>query len=350
MNESERILKVIAVFLGLIVTAIIVVALKVLKSIMLPLLVAWLLSFVLGPFVELLMRRKIPLWLAIIIMVTSVFLFVYLVGLLIYSSSSSFMDEFPKYEERITILAQDILTHFDIPLPQAKEYISTLNWEEALQKYKIPQLVSSTLGSFFSFLGNLIMVILLMLFIIPGRIKIGNRLQRTFKEDTAKAEKFQLVLNTINSRVQLYLLAKTAVSLTTGVIASIILLAFGVDFAIMWGLFIFLLDYIPNIGSVIAIIPPILVCFIQYGFDFHFIIVAIMLIMLQMVMGNVVEPRVVGKHLNLSPLVVIISLVFWGWLWGIPGMVLAIPLVSSLKIVCENISPLKPIAAIIEGD
>jgi len=69
-----------------------------------------------------------------------------------------------------------------------------------------------------------------------------------------------------------------------------------------------------------------------------------------MVMGNVVEPRVVGKHLNLSPLVVIISLVFWGWLWGIPGMVLAIPLVSSLKIVCENISPLKPIAAIIEGD
>ena len=134
MNESERILKVIAVFLGLIVTAIIVVALKVLKSIMLPLLVAWLLSFVLGPFVELLMRRKIPLWLAIIIMVTSVFLFVYLVGLLIYSSSSSFMDEFPKYEERITILAQDILTHFDIPLPQAKEYISTLNWEEALQK------------------------------------------------------------------------------------------------------------------------------------------------------------------------------------------------------------------------
>ncbi|MCP4632396.1 MAG: AI-2E family transporter [candidate division Zixibacteria bacterium] len=346
-TENNKTLRLIAAFLGIIVAVIMVVALKQLQSVMLPLSVAILLSFILGPLVEYLNGKKIPLPLSMFLMVVVVFSVFYLMGLLIYSSSNQFMNEFPKYEARVTTMMHDTLTYFDIPLPRAQEYINQLDWKEALGSLSLPEIISSTLGSFFGFLGKLIMVTIISLFIIPGRKNLGVRLHKMFEHHRALV--LESMLESVNSQVQLYLVTKTAISLATGVLFALVLWILGVDFPVMWGFLAFVLNFIPTIGSIIATLPPVLICFVQFGIGWKVVLAALFLSAIQMVMGNVIEPRIMGKRLNISPLVVILSLIFWGWLWGIPGMILAVPITAAIKIACENIDPLKPIGVLLSG-
>jgi AI-2 transport protein TqsA len=347
VSENIRTLRIIATFLGFIAAFLVVVILKELRSIMLPLSVAILLSYILGPFVEKLTRRKVPMALAMVMVLIAVFVLLYLVGVVVYASSNTFIEEFPKYEARVKLMITDLLTYLDIPVPQAREYISQLDWKQALAGLSLPKIISSTLGSLFGFLGNAAMVILISMFIIPGMNKIGAKFHRMFGKD--RGEMMESMLDKVNAQVQQYLYIKTLVSLGTGLLFTVFLWIFGVDFPIMWGFIAFVLNYIPTFGSIIATIPPILVCFVEYGPGMRLLTVGILLIAVQVVMGNFVEPKIMGRSLNLSPLIVILSLIFWGWLWGIPGMILAVPITAALKLACENVGPLKPIAILMEG-
>ncbi|MCP4217643.1 MAG: AI-2E family transporter, partial [bacterium] len=116
------------------------------------------------------------------------------------------------------------------------------------------------------------------------------------------------------------------------------------------GLLVFILNFIPSFGSVIATLFPLTIGFLQYGFSGRVLLVGVGLMVTQFVIGNVIEPRITGKSLNLSPIVILISLIFWGYVWGVVGMMLAVPLTSSLKIVFEHIPTLKPISQLISAD
>jgi predicted PurR-regulated permease PerM len=120
-----------------------------------------------------------------------------------------------------------------------------------------------------------------------------------------------------------------------------------VDFAVTWGALTFILNFIPTIGSIIASVPPILVALVQFHPSLlpAFATLASVLA-IQMIMGNVISPKVLGDRLNLSPVVVLLSLVFWGWLWGFVGAILAVPIASAIRIVCENIEALHPIGVL----
>jgi predicted PurR-regulated permease PerM len=135
--------------------------------------------------------------------------------------------------------------------------------------------------------------------------------------------------------VQRYLLIKTLVSLATGFVVGIALTILGVDYAILWAVIAFLLNYIPNIGSIIAAVPPMLIAMIQLG-PMSSLLVAGLYIVINTIFGNVVEPRYMGRSLGLSTLVVFVSLVFWGWVFGPVGMLLSIPLTMVVKIALEN--------------
>ena len=132
-----------------------------------------------------------------------------------------------------------------------------------------------------------------------------------------------------------YIAIKTLVSLATGCIVSIMLWAFGLDFYLLWGVLAFLLNYIPNIGSIIAAVPPMTLAILQLGIG-EAGLIGLGYVMINMVMGNIVEPRYLGKGLGLSTLVVFLSLIFWGWLLGTVGMLLSVPLTMILKIGLEN--------------
>jgi predicted PurR-regulated permease PerM len=207
--------------------------------------------------------------------------------------------------------------------------------------------ISSALGTFFNFLGYVLLILIITIFLLSGQLKIAQKIEKAF--DSERAKQIILLIKTIQRRVQTYLIAKTFIGLMTAVVGTVMILLFGVDFAIVAGLLIFILDFIPNIGSTIATIFPLLICFVQYGYSWKLPLLALCLIANQMFFSNLVSPMLMGRGLNLSPLVIILSLIFWGWVWGIVGMILAVPLTSTLVIIFENIETLKPIAVLMSG-
>ena len=335
-------------FLAVLVVFAVGFVLHQLHSIFKPLMIAVFFSFVFEPTVNFLTKIKIPKFFAFLITIIFVFVIFYLLGLIIYASVASFSEEFPKYQTKFTNFYQGILGILEIPHDQVQTYIKGIKWTELWKNLSVNSFLSSTVGSFISFLTNLFLVLLFTIYIVLGKEHFINKIQKAFPEK--QSGKIYQVIKNINIGMQRYIVAKTLISLGTGILATVILLIFGVDFAFVWGLFTFLLNFIPNVGSTIATIPPILVSFFQYGSIFPVLWIAILLIATQMTMGNIVEPRVMGKSLNLSPLVVIVSLIFWAFIWGPVGMVLAVPISSTIQIICANIDSLKPISVFMGGE
>jgi predicted PurR-regulated permease PerM len=198
------------------------------------------------------------------------------------------------------------------------------------------------MGPFFSFISNLFLVLIFMVFIMAGRGQVLPKINRAFTRE--RASRVSGVIQNIDSQIQRYLAVKTVVSFFTGLFALIVMMLFGLDFAILFGLLTFLLNYIPNIGSFIATVFPVFIAVFQFDTIWPAVWILIILVVIQQVMGSIVEPRLMGESLDLSPLVILFFLFFWGWLWGIPGMILAVPIAAIVKIVLSNIPELDFIA------
>jgi predicted PurR-regulated permease PerM len=150
----------------------------------------------------------------------------------------------------------------------------------------------------------------------------------------------------INRQIQKYLAVKTVTSLLTGALTVLVLVIFGVDFALLLGFLAFVLNYIPSIGSIVATLIAGLMAFFQFGNSLTPVWVLLLLGIIQTVIGNFIDPKLMGRTLDLSPLLVIFSLIFWGWLWGVAGMFLAVPLLAVFKIIFENVPSLKFLAVL----
>ena len=160
------------------------------------------------------------------------------------------------------------------------------------------------------------------------------------------------ILETVSSiayKVRRFVLMRTVVSLVNGVVSGLWLWLMGIDFALFWGVVIFLFNYVPNIGSIIATIPPTLLAFVQLGFGWAVVVVA-GLTAIDQVIGNYLDPRLMGRTLNVSSLVVLLSVIFWGWIWGVAGALLAVPLTVTIILNCAQVPALQPIAVLLGGD
>jgi predicted PurR-regulated permease PerM len=150
------------------------------------------------------------------------------------------------------------------------------------------------------------------------------KLQKTFKD--------------ITEQVQKYIVTKFFISLSMGILVGIILRLFNIEFFIIWATFAMLLNFIPNVGSVFAVIMPVLMALVQYESFGYAAIVALVLIVMQNIVGNIIEPKIFGDRLGLNPLIILLSLLIWGYVWGVVGMFLAVPLTAILKIILSNSS------------
>ena len=158
------------------------------------------------------------------------------------------------------------------------------------------------------------------------------------------------VVHKINVAVAKYITVKTFVSALIGMLSGFILLMFNVQYALLWGVLTFFANFVPYIGSLFAVAVPIGLSFIQYHDDPQVpIIIAVLLIVSQQLTGSFLEPRLLGERLGISPIMILLSLAFWGYLWGVPGMILSSPLVVSIKIILENIPQTRPIARLISN-
>ncbi|MEM7202196.1 MAG: AI-2E family transporter [Planctomycetota bacterium] len=203
-------------------------------------------------------------------------------------------------------------------------------------------LVATTANGLLSAVSSLFVILLLLLFMLLDASDLSGKLQRTFGNVELHA------VSEAGAKINSYLFLKTVVSLLTGVFAGAFCALVGVDYPVLWGLIAFLFNYVPNIGSVIAALPPTLLAFLDHGVGFA-AVVAGGLTAVNLVFGSLVEPRLMGRSLGLSTSVVFLSLLFWGWVLGPAGMLLSIPLTMVVKIMLEHNERYRPIAVLLGG-
>ena len=326
--------KVVAAALIILVVFAVGVVLQQAKPVHFPFFLAIFLSFILSPILDFLTRKKIPRAVSILFIIIFSFFIIYLLGLLFYSSGKTFASEFPKYGQKISSILASIQEQLKLTFPKWENVV----WVEQLDMNRIGGFLLSSLGPFFSFIALLFLVFIFLIFILAGRGNIKVKIEKSFNKE--RSSQIINVIQKIDNQIQKYLAIKTIVSFVTGVLATVVLMIFGVDFAIVFGFFTFILNYVPNIGSIIATALPLTVAAFQFETLWPAFWILIILGSIQVIIGNFIEPRVMGEGLGLSTLVVLFFLFFWGWMWGIAGMILAVPTAATIKIVCDNIPPL----------
>lgn len=348
MAEMEKIIKmpgekVVQWAAWLLIAVLGTLILKTLSFLFVPFAVAILLVYALGMPLDLLARLNIPNFLRIFVVVCLCFIFMYLFGRLVAANIKEFHEQLPFFEEKFWSYGQLLLSLAGMSVVEAKEMYASFLASFSQADFKpIGAMVQKMSGSFFSFLGDTMWVLLFLIFLMAEREGFPLRVVRSLGRENS--EPVLAALGRINKAVQHYLGLKTAISALTGFLVSICLMLFGIHFAVLWGVLAFALNFIPNIGSLISVVPPVAITLFQTGSVTKTLIVAGLLVTIQMVVGNVVEPKVMGRGLNLSPLVVLLSLLFWGWMWGIAGMLLSVPLTAAIKIGMEQLDSTRPLA------
>lgn len=337
----------LAVILGLIAVFVIGVVLLELKSVLLPFAISLLLSIIFKPVVLRLKKGRVPMAISLFGVLLIFFLVLFLLGWVVFSSTEALVETLPSYEAKISAFMFNIQASVLALAERFDIQVTDFRWTDAIEFSSITSVLTTGVGSFIKFLSTTFLILLFMLFILAGAGDLAGKVRMAFPE--AQANRIGDVVATIDTKVRQYLVTKTLISLGTGLLTFLFLLALGVDFPLIWGLLAFVLNYIPNVGSVIAVLFPFFLSLLQFDTLVAPMLVLILLGGIQMLMGNVIEPRIMAFSLNLSPLLILVSLIFWGWLWGVLGMMLAVPLTATIKIITENIEPLKPLSVLMSG-
>ena len=273
------------------------------------------------------LKKKVPDGLAVSIIVFSIIgayvLFFELVG----TSLSSFMENAPEYEKNLASMTKD----FDQFLRENGINLSIIRSNSSFDPSKIMSYSTSILGSMGDVMSSQFTFLFLTFFLIAEVESFSNKISWIAKS----ADKSIGYLNTLGKDIRHYLRIKTITSLLTGLLITIALAIVGVDYAILWGFIAFLLNYIPNIGSFIAAIPAVLFSLIQVGFMGAVWTMAIF-VAVNMIVGNIIEPKMMGKGLGLSTFIIFLGLLFWGFVLGTVGMFLSVPLMLAIKIILEQ--------------
>ncbi len=346
-SSSAPELRVTNLFLGIIVVVLLGVILYQLTSVLLPFVVAVLLSFIFKPIVLWLVRYRVPRGLALLAVVALVASCALGLTLLIAPGVDAFQANLPSYQTRLTALMEKGISAVTTIVTSLGGDVTDINAKELVQVSTLTSMATGSIGTLLTGLSNAFLVFLFMLFMLASAGEMKMKVEKAFTGE--RSSQIGAMLANIDRDVRRYLVTKTIVSLLTATLCTIVLLILGVDFAIVWGLLTFLLNYIPNFGSLFATILPVLTALLQFDSLTKPILALVLLIVAQNVMGNVIEPKLMQTSLNLSPVLILLSLIFWGWLWGVWGMILAVPITSTIKIVCENVETLRPVAVLMSG-
>ena len=283
-------------------------------------------SVVCIPPVNWLVSKKVPEGLSIAIVLITMLSFLGFVGYLVGDSIQSFSANKELYSEKLEQNLSGLfswLSDFGIS-------IEGLKLASLIDEYGLA-LVSRVVGGLNIIFQQFFIIFLSVVFILAEMSNFPAKFTKAFSNSQEK----MIHINRILAKIRHYLAIKTAASLLTGFIVSVSLFFIGVDYPFLWGMLAFLLNYIPNIGSIIAAIPPLMLAFIQIG-PSAVLWTGLTFLFANTVVGNFLEPKFMGKMLGLSTFVVFLSLIFWGWIFGSVGMFLSVPLTMTIKIILET--------------
>jgi predicted PurR-regulated permease PerM len=336
--------KLVVIFLAVLTFFAVGFMLHLLSSILLPLVIAFFLSMISSPLVGALRRRKVPGAISILLVLVLVSATLFVFSWIFYSSSQSFMEALPRYQARLASVQSGLTQRLSATFPAIEQQIRNTQWDQAVDVSALTGHLASWVGSLFLVVNELFLVILYLVFLLMESEDFPAKLNRAFAAEGAL--RLGGVMHNIEQQVRKYLVMKTFVNLINATAVTLLLAACGVDFPLVWGFLTFLAHFIPQVGAILSVGLPTIFMLIQFESIGWAVLVSVLNLAIQFTVGNVVEPRMMGTSLDMSPLLVLLSLIFWGWLWGAWGMVLAVPITSTIKIVCENIEALRPIAVL----
>ncbi len=339
MNFARPIFMLVLVLVVLAITAV----LKITSAVFIPATLAVLIALVFEPLLLTLNKQfKVPWILGIALILVIVLLGVAAIGTLLITSINTIIDLFPKYEERFTVIYTSLAGFFSLPFNEDFTLFENL-WSQVGIRQTLQNFVLSLSGNLLSFLTNVVLVTLFAVFFLIELKYIRRKLEMMFGDEN-KAKVTSIITNIIEQTIR-YMSVKFFISLTTGVLVFIGTLLIGLDFPIIWGFIAFVLNFIPNFGSIFSGVLTTIFALLQFFPEPGPIIAtAAVMIAVNFSLGNFLEPRIQGRQLGLSPFVIIVSLSFWGWLWGFTGLVVGVPMMVILKIICENFTTLQPIS------
>jgi AI-2 transport protein TqsA len=332
---------------ALLLNVLVIWLLQQFAAILQPLLIAVLLSYVILPLRQYLTAHGVPARFAYILILALVLTTAFFVGQMVYSSIEELGRTWPHYERKL----DQLLDRVREALPFHVAELEGQRVRDLLHVTSYDQIAAplrALIGTFLGFLSGFLVTALYLIFLVAERASFHRRIELAFSKELA-TEVFS-VMATINNSIARYLAVKTLIGLLTALGVMIVLALFRVPFVPLWGILIFLLNYIPYLGSILAAVPPIALCVLEYS-DRLWVpaFVALLIVGIQQFLGNWVEPRMLGTRLNVSPLLIILALSFWAIVWGIVGMILAIPLLVVLKIVLDQIPETKPLATLMSN-
>jgi len=312
------------------------------KDLLVPLLVAAFLALITVRPMLWMQRNRVPSILAALIIVSVIMLLLAIVGAVVGTSIAEFTAALPSYQERLDVIVQGFVNLVGRAFSgeEALESVSDMidpGWAMGL--------AATLLNSLKDVLTNTFLIIFTMIFILLEASTVETKVAAAFGRSTQSLKRPRVFLANLGR----YLGIKTVVSMATGLTAGALTWAIGLDFPLLWGMLAFLLNYVPNIGSIIAAVPAVLLALVQLG-PGAASTTAIGFVGINIVFGNVIEPRLMGYGVGLSPLVVFIGLVFWGWVFGPVGMLLSVPLTMTLKLALESDKRTRWIAILIGSE
>jgi predicted PurR-regulated permease PerM len=332
-----------ALFLMASVT-VVVAGLRAAAPILLPFALALFIAILSLPIMLFLQRRGAPRWLAILLAVLADLAVIALLIFLLLQSVADFQERGAMYAARLQNLFRvwtDMLQDRGIPIG---EYIAT----ELISMSAMMDLAGGTISRIASFLSGTFLVILILSFILAEASVFPAKFQAALEagQGGGNVRRFSKIVDEILG----YLAIKTLVSLATGLAIGLFAWFMGLDFPVLLGLIGFALNYVPTIGSILAAVPALILALIQFGGLGPMAVVALAYLAINVVFGNFIEPTLLGRRLGLSTLVVVLSLLFWAWVWGPVGALLAVPLTMMVKIMLENTKDLRWIALLLDKE
>ena len=332
--------KITQILMAVIASILVVAALKATRPISMPLAFAFFIAILVHPLQSRL-EKRLPRWLSLILVLL---LLCAIVGIAVGALSLSgeiIEPKVPEYLDRLQEVTQTIrdwASDRNLPIPQLASGSS--NGASS-------QLTQQAIGgvrSFISVLSLSVLTISLLVLLLLEITQYRKKVQKAFSNRTG--DRLIRAVGNTSEKLRRYLWVMTLTSILTGVLTTVWCFIIGVDLAFVWGLIGFVLNYIPTLGSIIAVIPPTLVAFLFNGVG-RGVATLIGLAVIQVIMGNFVDPKVQGKSLQLSPFVALFSIAFWGWVWGIPGAILGVPMTISIILFCQEFETTKGVAIIL---
>lgn len=341
MQNEHTVKNILVIFL----IVLIFYLLKELSYLLIPLALAFLLALLMQPPTRFLLKKKTPKWLILPIITIITLIIFFTLVIIIVRTTSDILDQqkflFTKFDEKLRGLIYWINDLTGMRLKVNIVYSEITKFLNLDTVSKAAGVIASNVGSF---MGSFVTFALYYIFLLVGITGLDDYLKYVFEKRNLDSinENYRKIQNLIFH----YILVKTLINIGVAVIVTIVLLLFGVKFAYFWGLLTFILNYIPTFGSIISVLLPVLMGFIQFEAIQLVISLLLVLMVIHFTIGNFIEPMILSNQLTLNTVTVLFGLVFWAYIWGVTGMILSVPLMVIIKLILNEIPSLSLISRI----